>query len=210
MSNWINRRHPLVYVHVPKSGGNSMRQWLQQLEPNQWSKIPQAVREGSAATTALQSGATVFTLVRHPLPRLASGYRMFVEYRNFEPDWDWITQHLLHPMTMIKSVHACAQFDPRHSGVLIDWYWHHQSQTAHGAQHTQWFRWEELEQFADWISAWIPSAKTIPIPVDNESDKRIPIVCPRKYVDSVNAFLKTDCDTFGYPMQDLESMIQIV
>jgi hypothetical protein len=35
-------------------------------------------------------------------------------------------------------------------------------------------------------------------------------VCPRKYVDSVNAFLKTDCDTFGYPMQDLESMIQIV
>lgn len=210
MSNWINRRHPLVYVHIPKSGGNSMRQWLQKLEPNQWSRIPQAVREGYAAKTALLSDAQPFTLVRHPLPRLVSGYRMFVEYRDFEPDWEWITDHLLHPLTMMKSIHACAQYDPRHSGILVDWYWHLMSQTEHAAHRCTWFRWEDTEPFIDWISQWIPSARDIPMPVDNASDKTIPVICPRKFVDRINTFLKTDCDTFGYTMQDPESMIQIV
>lgn len=188
-----------------------MRQWLLNMEPNRWSKLPDKGRyDHTAASSALHTGTQPFTLVRHPLPRFLSGLRMFAEYRNFKPDMEWTMYHLLQPVTMLKSIHTIAQSDVRHSGTLVDWYWHMMSQTNHNAHLCTWFRWEDTEPFVDWISKWIPAARSTKIPVDNASDKNILIECPRKCVDQLNQYLKTDCDTFGYTMQDPESMIRIV
>lgn len=63
------RRHPLLFIHIPKNGGTSIKRSLYASDPGH-----ATVRFYDLIAPDLLSGATSFALLRDPVDRFLSGY----------------------------------------------------------------------------------------------------------------------------------------
>lgn len=78
MSNFRLLDPDCVLIHVPKTGGTSIRKgvWNRRYEGPAFGTVPESWR-----------GMFSFAFVRHPLDRFVSAWRMFTSGTADEPDW---------------------------------------------------------------------------------------------------------------------------
>jgi hypothetical protein len=78
MSNFFLRDPDCVLIHIPKTGGTSIRKgvWKKNYEGPVFGDIPQAWR-----------GHFKFAFVRHPFDRLVSAWKMFTDGAVGDPEW---------------------------------------------------------------------------------------------------------------------------
>lgn len=84
MSNFLLRDPDCVLIHVPKTGGTSIRKgaWEKRYEGPVFGHIPDA-----------WGGLFKFGFVRHPLDRLISAWKMFDEGAVGDPEWSLPPDH---------------------------------------------------------------------------------------------------------------------
>ena len=75
MSNFLLKEPDCVLIHIPKTGGSSIRHgiWADRYEGPTFGSIPPE-----------WGSCFAFAFVRHPLDRLVSAYRDFSQYRGFK------------------------------------------------------------------------------------------------------------------------------
>ena len=78
MSNFLLRSPDCVLIHIPKTGGTSIRKGA-------WDKRVKGPRFGSIPEE--WQGLFSFAFVRDPLDRFLSAYRMFTQGPAGDPDW---------------------------------------------------------------------------------------------------------------------------
>lgn len=78
MSNFLLKNPDCVLIHIPKTGGTSIRKgaWNRRVRGPRFGAIPEEWR-----------GYFKFAFVREPLDRFLSAYRMFTEGTEGDPDW---------------------------------------------------------------------------------------------------------------------------
>lgn len=78
MSNFLLRQPDCVLIHIPKTGGTSIRKgvWAKRYEGPVFGAIPDE-----------WAGYFRFAFVRHPLQRMISAWRMFTEGALGDADW---------------------------------------------------------------------------------------------------------------------------
>ena len=92
MSNFLLKNPDAVLIHIPKTGGTSIRKgaWGRRVRGPRFGTIPEAWRHHFK-----------FAFVREPLDRFLSAYRMFTEGPRGDPDWalpaEWLAQALCQP-----------------------------------------------------------------------------------------------------------------
>ena len=89
MSNFRLHSPDAVLIHIPKTGGTSIRKgvWAGRYDPPAFGEIP-------AAWQPLFK----FAFVRHPFSRFVSAYKMFTDGTHNEPDWSM--PHDARPLTV--------------------------------------------------------------------------------------------------------------
>lgn len=78
MSNFLLRQPDCVLIHIPKTGGTSIRKGA-------WGKRAKGPRFGTIPDE--WQGLFKFAFMREPLSRFLSAYRMFTQGTRNEPDW---------------------------------------------------------------------------------------------------------------------------
>lgn len=69
------RRHPLLFIHVPKNGGTSIKRSLYSFDPGH-----STVRYYNWLAPELRSTATSFALLREPVDRFLSSFDFLIEH----------------------------------------------------------------------------------------------------------------------------------
>ena len=67
------RRHPLLFIHVPKNGGTSIKRALYAVDPGH-----ATIRFYDWIAPSLRKDATCFAVVREPIDRFLSGFDFFM------------------------------------------------------------------------------------------------------------------------------------
>lgn len=78
MSNFLLKNPDCVLIHIPKTGGTSIRKgaWNRRVRGPRFGSVPDEWR-----------GYFKFAFVREPLDRFLSAYRMFTRGTEGDPDW---------------------------------------------------------------------------------------------------------------------------
>ena len=74
----VSHKHRLIFTHIPKNAGTSIRQWLVQHVPDA-REMPRTLKHDTPHHVHGHSDYTYFAVVRNPYDRLLSHYNFHIE-----------------------------------------------------------------------------------------------------------------------------------
>lgn len=74
----VSHKHRLIFTHIPKNAGTSIRQWLMEHVPDA-QEMPRTLKHDTPHHVHGHSDYTYFAVVRNPYDRLLSQYNFHVE-----------------------------------------------------------------------------------------------------------------------------------
>lgn len=156
--NLGNYQNNLGFIHIPKCAGCSVAEYLHKI--GRWHPIDDNSKTFAAEPFIKFKTYTLFTVVRHPITWLLSGYKFYKQRRSYDLTFD---EHI--DSLMNNSV-------PDVSDEKFDWYWHCKLlPDGHiGNLHVTVCKLEEIDKLRNYLFKWFPKALDFEIPITNTTD----------------------------------------
>lgn len=189
----VNRKKNLGYIAIPKCASTSVNGYLWKLKG--WKSFFISKHRRLPATAAEpfkyeSPDLELFTVVRHPLSWIQSGYLMMKQKFHCDISFDLHVEHLLAGTNPIENIR-----------LQDTWRWHCSLlPDAHiGSFKPRIFRVEQLDDLHAWITAKFPKAADRPIPASNTS-KTEPIEISPSTRERILQFAGSYAHKFGYEL----------
>jgi len=191
----VHRKKNLGFIAIPKCASTSITGYLWQLQgwksffytKHQTRRMPATAAEPFEYESP---DLELFTVVRHPLSWIQSGYLMMKQKFHCDIPFDLHVEHLLAGTNPIENIH-----------LQDTWRWHCSLlPDAHiGSFKPRIFRVEQLDDLHAWITAKFPKAAAMPVPVRNIS-KTEPIEISPSTRQRIAQFAGAYAHRFGYEL----------
>jgi len=183
--NLGNYEHNLGFVHIPKCAGCSVAHYLHKI--GRWHPIDNNMKTYAAEPFKLFKSYKLFTVVRHPVTWLCSGYKFFKQRRNYNLTFE---EHVDRIMDV---------YEPDISSQDFDWYWHCKlSPAGHiGRFQMTICKLEEIDKLRYHLLKWFPKALDYEIPIDNATEVEYININP-KTMNKIKMLFKNYAQRFEY------------
>ena len=153
--NLGNYKNRLGYIHIPKCAGNSIAFYLHNL--GEWHAIDDNLKSFAAEPFNRFKTYRLFTVVRHPVSWILSGYKFYKQRRNYNLSF---SEHVDRVVT---------DYTPTVYDENFDWYWHCKIlPDAHiGHYKPKVFKLEQLDELKPYLNQWFPNANKFSIGFEN-------------------------------------------
>lgn len=157
--NLANHRNKLGFVHIPKCAGSAITGYLHNI--GRWRSVDND-KKTFAAEPFITEGYVnykLFTVIRHPVTWILSGYKFYKQRRNYMLSFDEHVDSLVY------------NTDPNISNIG-DWRWHCKilPDLHIGTASVKVFKLEELYKLPEYLSEYFPYAKRFEVVVENAAD----------------------------------------
>jgi len=185
--NLANFTNKIGFIHIPKCGGCSVGRYLHHI--GRWHSIDHVDKTYAAEPFLPMHNYKFFTIIRHPVDWILSGYKMWKQRHGYQLTFDEHVDALL--SDYIPDIHSND----------FDWYWHCKILPD---QHIKGFsvtvcKLEEIHKLPVFLNEFFPEALHFEIPVDNATDKEYISISNSTY-DKIKNFAGAYADTYGYEL----------
>ena len=180
--------HPqlkLGYIGIPKCASSATHDYLTRL--GGWFSIATTPQTTAAEPFRDYLDLQLFTVVRHPLTWIQSGYRMLKQRYNYHLDFDSHVDHLLARTNPIRS-----EIFRWHCLILPDEHLENYKVKV--------FRVEQLDNLPKWLSKRFPQTKDQTIPVGNATKKETILEIEPHTLEKIREFAGAYAEKFGYQL----------
>jgi hypothetical protein len=166
--NLFNVKNRLGFIHIPKCAGCCVGAYLHRI--GQWRPVPEDLCNTYAAESFKKlHNYTLFTVIRHPVDWMCSGYKMWKQRRNYTLSFD---EHV------DKVVYGTQSSIDSHT---FDWDWHCRilPDKHMGNMKPKIFKLEELDTLKTYLSEFFPLAQTYDFELANETKPETIEISPK-------------------------------
>ena len=148
----VNHDKGLAYIFLPKCGGCSICEYLQELDPN-WEVPAKDPVTPNDTKIVVPKHYKIFTVVREPVSWILSGYKMYKQRRGLDYT---ITEHL----ELIRNPHNLFTHYRDVRNDWGDWWWHcgiTPDKHLDRYPNIEVFKLEHLDELSSWLEIYFPN-----------------------------------------------------
>jgi len=182
-----NYKHKLGFIHIPKCAGCSVGMYLQQL--GNWHLVETRSQKYAAEPFKNYPSYELFTVIRHPISWIQSGFKMWKQRRNYKLSFDEHVDKIIYN-SQSKSIYENFDWD-WHCSILPD---------EHiGNMKPKIFKMEELDKLKTYLIEYFPEADNYSFKIENNTNPEIIEMSPVT-MEKVKKFSKQYAEKFEYEL----------
>jgi len=182
----INNKNKLGFIHIPKCAGSSVRNYLHKI--GKWEELSfDYATYASQPFENLNEIDKLFTVVRHPLSWVISGFKFFKQRNQLSLSFEEHVDKMIAEHTLNLN------------DADFDWFWHCKVlPDAHiGNFNPKVFKVEEINKLPVYLSQWFPNANTINIDIENKTMHE-KIFIEKHTLEKIKKYTGAYADKFEY------------